>query len=131
MHGIHCALFLVACALPGPVLGQTPVHKCKDAQGNVVYSQLPCKDEIPAKSDESADAKEAEQPEPETPTAPPPRTDGAQRESQSDENRAACRKRYRDAIDEIDAEIRREYTAEKDGEYKQRLLALTRNLREC
>lgn len=46
-------------------------------------------------------------------------------------NRAACQKRYRDAIDAIDLEIRREYSADKADEYKRRLLELTRKLRRC
>ena len=53
------------------------------------------------------------------------------RKPASDDDTAACKQRYRDAIDEIDAEIRLEYTPEKDAEYKQRLLALTRKLRAC
>ena len=112
---------------------QTPIHQCKDADGNVVYSQLPCKDEEPAQQEEempdAADPPVSQSP-PLIPLefAPP---DDAQAASASAEGSAACKKRYRDAIDEIDAEIRREYTPDKDAEYKQRLLALTRALRAC
>ena len=49
----------------------------------------------------------------------------------SESDRLACKKRYRDAIDIIDAEIGREYTADKAEHYKQRLLLLTRKLRQC
>ena len=49
----------------------------------------------------------------------------------SSEQTAACKKRYRDAIDEIDAEILRDYRPEQADRYKQRLLALTRQLRRC
>jgi hypothetical protein len=45
--------------------------------------------------------------------------------------RAECRKRIRDQIDAIDAEIARDFSPDKAKDYKQRLLALTRELREC
>lgn len=111
---------------------QTPIHQCKDADGNVVYSQLPCKDEEPASEKEAPEEVEA----PVIPGATLIPAKGASRsdapsEPASDEETAACKKRYRDAIDAIDAEIRLEYTPEKDAEYKQRLLALTRQLRAC
>ena len=49
----------------------------------------------------------------------------------SSEQTAACKKRYRDAIDEIDAEILRDYRPDQAESYKQRLLVLTRQLRKC
>ena len=44
---------------------------------------------------------------------------------------AECKKRIRDQIDAIDAEIGRDYSPDKADDYKQRLLALTRELRKC
>jgi len=126
-------LLLGACWPAATATAQTPIHQCKDADGNVVYSQLPCKDEEPAQQEEempdAADPPVSQSP-PLIPLefAPP---DDAQAASASAEGSAACKKRYRDAIDEIDAEIRREYTPDKDADYKQRLLALTRALRAC
>ncbi len=125
-------LLLGACWAPAAATAQTPIHQCTDADGNVVYSQLPCKDEEPAKEDAAADAEDE-------PASPVPLMipvevapqNNAPHEPESDKGAAACKKRYRDAIDEIDAEIRREYTPDKDTEYKQRLLALTRALRAC
>jgi hypothetical protein len=49
----------------------------------------------------------------------------------SQAEREACQKPIRDAIDVIDAEIGREYTPEKAEQFKQRLLELTRQLRQC
>ena len=46
-------------------------------------------------------------------------------------DRSVCKKRYRDAIDANDAEIGREYSPDKSEQYKQRLLLLTRKLRQC
>ena len=130
-YGLVMLLAGAGC-LPGVAVAQTPIHRCKDADGGVVYSQLPCKDEAPAEQDAAQDAEdEPESPEPlmvPVVVAPP---DAVQDEAEPDESTAACQKRYRDAIDEIDAEIRREYAPEKDAEYKQRLLALTRKLRAC
>jgi hypothetical protein len=58
-------------------------------------------------------------------------TEPPQEEPELQTNRSACRKRYRDAIDAIDAEIGREYSPDKAEQYKQRLLILTRKLRQC
>ena len=125
-------LLLGACWPAATATAQTPIHQCKDADGNVVYSQLPCKDEEPAQKEETPDEADAplsqEPPLIPAESAPP---EDAQEAPASAEGSAACKKRYRDAIDEIDAEIRREYTPDKDAEYKQRLLALTRALRAC
>ena len=125
-------LLLSAGCLPGAAIAQTPIHQCKDADGGVVYSQLPCKDEEPAAQEAAEDAEEEPtRPEPLTIPVTPRPADDPQDEPGGDENTAACKQRYRYAIDEIDAEIRREYSPEKDAEYKQRLLALTRKLRAC
>lgn len=130
-HGLIFVLLGAGC-VPGAAVAQTPIHQCKDADGGVVYSQLPCKDEEPAGQEAAEDTEDAAaSPEPLTIAATPRPADDPQDEPEADENTAACKKRYRDAIDEIDAEIRREYTPEKDADYKQRLLALTRKLRAC
>lgn len=127
-----CILIFGAGCLPGAAIAQTPIHQCKDADGGIVYSQLPCKDEEPAK--EEAAAHDVDEPVVQAPLRIPAEItppDDTQDEPESDESGAECKKRYRDAIDEIDAEIRREYTPDKDADYKQRLLALTRALRAC
>ena len=128
MRIVLCAICLVA----GVSFAQTPIHQCKDADGGIVYSQLPCKDEQPASDPETVDEADtsASQEAPLIPTEFAP-SDDEKSEPASDDDTAACKQRYRDAIDEIDAEIRLEYTPEKDAEYKQRLLTLTRKLRAC
>lgn len=129
MRNFALILFPIVLCVPGLAFAQTTIHQCKDADGGVVYSQLPCKDEVPAKSDEPEESTEPVQSE--NAVAELPDTDDTHVDERSGERRSACKKRYRDEIDLIDAEIRREYTPEKDAEYKQRLLALTRKLREC
>jgi hypothetical protein len=49
----------------------------------------------------------------------------------SDEEIQTCKKHYRDAIDEIDAEMRRGYGSEQGEAYRQRLRLLTEKLRAC
>ena len=76
--------------------------------------------------DEKAETAQPVSAEPELPV-----TEHSQKEPESEASRAACRKRYRDAIDAIDAEIGRDYSRDKGEQYKQRLLVLTRKLRQC
>lgn len=127
----HFVLIFMTCIAPCTVLAETQIYTCKSKNGGVMYSQLPCRDEVPAKAEEPAESEAIEEPSTTTdiieflpPDTPP--DDAATRES-----RAACKKRYREEIDAIDAEIQREYSKENDGDYKQRLLALTRKLRAC
>jgi hypothetical protein len=49
----------------------------------------------------------------------------------SDEEIQTCKKHYRDAIDEIDAEMRKGYGSEQGEIYRQRLRQLTQQLRAC
>lgn len=124
-------LIIVGFCLLNTANAQTQIHKCTDAEGGVVYSQLPCRPHETIESEKTEPDAKAEsaiqvsgKPERSTDKVPT-----EERELGAD--RAACKKRYRDAIDVIDEEIRREYSADKAEEYKQRLLQLTRKLREC
>ncbi len=133
-YKIGCVLIVASSSFPYTTSAQTEIHKCTGADGGIVYSQLPCVAQAPAKPEktnpDSPELKEeAAPPIPaereltvaETPTEKP----------KSEADRATCKKGYRDAIDLIDAEIGREYSPEKDEQYKQRLLELTRGLRQC
>ena len=129
---------ITGICLLAPVGAQTIIHRCSDADGNIVFSQLPCETE---ESDESEEIDSAAQPE----TAAEVQTevlepDQAEREyvvadgpieSRSEEEVAACKKRYRDAIDAIEAEMAGNFSSENAEQYKERLLALTRQLRQC
>lgn len=110
---------------------QTIIHKCADADGGVVYSQLPCAPQkrVETETPDPDGETETEEPEPATPESPV--SNETQENPESGASREACKKRYRDAIDAIDAEIARDYSAEKGDQYKQRLIALTRKLRQC
>lgn len=112
---------LVVTSLPAT---GTEIYRCTDAEGNVAFLQFPCpaeKVEV-AEADKDANADELTEPSP-APQVPSSRA--------ADEPVEDCKKRYRDQIDEIDAEILIAYSPEESEMYKERLLALTRQLRAC
>lgn len=116
---------------------QADIYKCTDEHGNVAYLQTPCLvkkvEELPTPDDEQAPTDEAvtddelmsSYPEPESPEEPVPSS------RQPGEALADCKKRYRDQIDEVDAEMQTAFSPEQGAVYKQRLLALTKQLRAC
>ena len=124
-------IIIVSSCLLNTANAQTQIHKCTDADGGVVYSQLPC---VPQKSVEPEKTEPNAKAESAIPISE--KQELSSNEIPKEEpglatNRSACKKRYRDAIDAIDAEIGREYTPDKAEQYKQRLLPLTRKLRQC
>ena len=128
---ILLAVFSVACWLSGTATAQTEIHKCTDADGGIVYSQLPCAPEKPAGNDTAEQEEPTQALEPDTFTYELRATESEVQEPKSAEEVAACKKRYRDAIDVIDAEIGRDYSNDQADNYKLRLLELTRQLRQC
>lgn len=131
MREFRFGLIIVGICLLNTAGAQTQIHKCTDADGGVVYSQLPCvshKPVEPEKTEPDAKAETA------TPVAATPElsiTEVPQEAPELKPGRSACKKHYRDAIDAIDAEIGREYSPDKAEHYKERLLFLTRKLRQC
>ena len=117
--------------------GQAEIYKCTDEDGNIMYSQLPCENEKPVgtvsadsnnpSTDDNSEDELTEQEEDEDTEIPV----AAENDSTQSEAVAECKKRYRDAIDEIDAELSRDFQPEQADAYKQRLLELTRKLRQC
>jgi hypothetical protein len=105
---------------------QAEIYKCTDEHGNVAYLQTPCPPEVvtePVTTDDAEDpAAEVEASEDIAEPLPVP---------QADEALEVCRKRYRDQIDAIDAELRASFSPEQAAAYKEKLLALTRQLRAC
>lgn len=128
MHGhvmLSMSLFLLTAAVT-PV-AHADIYKCKDEHGNVAYLQTPCpvqkapdesadENVVDAQADEEEEHSEAEQ-------VPSSRQPG--------EDVDDCKKRYRNQIDEIDAEMRTAFSPEQGVVYKKRLLALTQLLRAC
>ena len=117
-------------------IAQTEIHKCTDADGGIVYTEVPCAFEKSVKSNVVGDGEKTEPKEPiSTESVSTKRELLSQENLQEDPDkeihRAACKKRYRDAIDVIDAEIGKEFTPEKGEQYKKQLLILTSELRNC
>lgn len=128
---VRVCLIVASFCLLDTATAQTEIHKCTGEDGGIVYSQLPCTPKKPVEpekteADEKADIVRPVAAKPELPV-----TEHSQEEPKSEVSPTPCKKQYRDAIDAIDAEIRREYSREKDNQYKQRLLVLTRKLRQC
>jgi hypothetical protein len=131
MREVRTGLIVASLSLLDSATAQTEIHKCTDADGGIVYSQLPCAPQKSVEPEKTEPDEKAETAEQVSAMRESPVTENPQEQPESEANRAACKKRYRDAIDAIDVEIGREYSPEKGEQYKQQLLALTRNLRQC
>ena len=128
---IQLGLVLASSCLLATVTVQAEIYKCTGPDGGIVYSQLPCAFQKALEPEKTEPDEKAETAQPESVEREWPVTEHAQEDPESEASRAACRKHLRDAIDAIDAEIGREYSREKGEQYKQRLLVLTRQLRQC
>jgi hypothetical protein len=119
-------IFLIAALTPA---AHAEIYKCKDEHGNDAYLQTPCPvekpEETPAAHDTDAEIAEPAQDEEVTESSPEP---SSRRPS---EQLNDCKKRYRDQIDEIDAEMLTAFSPEQGVAYKEKLLALTKQLRAC
>ena len=119
-------ILLIAALTPA---AHADIYKCKDEHGNVAYLQTPCPvekpEETPVTDDTDAKIAEPAQDEEVTESLPEP---SSRRPS---EQLNDCKKRYRDQIDEIDAEMQTAFSPEQGAAYKERLLALTKQLRAC
>ena len=134
---------LLLAALSRVLLTLTPaahadIYTCKDEYGNVAYLQTPCPvekaEETPATDDDDARTTEAAQDEEAMEESLlQPRSSALHTPSSRlpDESLDECKKRYRDQIDEIDAEMRNDFSPEQGKAYKTRLMALTKQLRAC
>ena len=126
----------VAPLAPGQgALAQTEIHKCAAKDGSVVYQQLPCADEAAKKENAPPPQTRATEHVPESRDVPrqlrqPPQPGPAdQQRDTADVD--ACRQRYRDAIDRIDAEISNGIPADEIEEYRGRARALSQALSHC
>lgn len=125
--------FLTAALTPA---AHADIYKCKDEHGNVAYLQTPCpakKTEDTPATDDDAQAAEAVQDEDLIQLSPEPQSPEVQTPSSRlpGEPLDVCKKRYRDQIDEIDAEMRTRFSPEQGEAYKERLMTLTKQLRAC
>jgi len=116
---------IVAAVLVG---GQTPdvaaeIYACEGDDGVTSYQDQPCPELKPAAQakDAQADPDPAWEPSPDPETTEPVDADLV----------AACKKRYRDEIDRLDAEIRKGFQAEEREAYREQARALSQQLSRC
>ena len=132
---LRMLMFVAAVALLAPgqrVLAQTEIHKCVGQDGGVIYQQLPCADEAAKKQSVPPPRTTAAQPAPESRDVPRQSPQRRPADQQRDTAAAdACRQRYRDAIDRIDAEISNGIPADEVEEYRGRARALSQALSRC
>lgn len=129
MIRISLLAVIAACSVATTSRAQADIYKCTDDEGNVAYLQLPCPVEVekPAEPVAQTDDAELEQHiEPEYAEPTPPASS-----RQPGELPEACKKRYRDQIDAVEAELFAANLAEQGEAYKERLLALAQQLRAC
>ena len=124
-------LVVVCFCLLNAASAQTEIYKCTDADGGVMYSQLPCAPQKLVEMKKTEPEAEVASPNPVSASEESSIAETPADDAELETDTSACRKRYRDAIDAIDAEIGQEYSPEKAEHYKQRLLLLTRKLRQC
>jgi len=119
-------ILLIAALTPA---AHADIYKCKDEHGNVAYLQTPCPVEKPEEAPvtDDTDAKIAERAQDEEVTESLPEPSSLRPGEQLND----CKKRYRDQIDEIDAEMLTVFSPEQGAAYKESLLALTKQLRAC
>ena len=124
-------------------VAQQEIYRCETDDGSIAFQETPCPepisdaepdtDDAPAEPaagddffdfvnpyDQEAEAIE-EAPSGNAAPLPPPVS----------QDKAECEKITRDAIDAIDLEMRRGYSAEDGERYKAELMKLTRQLRAC
>lgn len=111
-------------------LASSEIHKCVDEDGNVAYQQTPCPAPIESEPLEPIATAEQESP-PETIDESPPEPALIRAELKRPEDTEACKIPLREAIDEIEAEMLRGYSAERGDEFKQELRVLTEAMRAC
>ena len=124
---IWTSLTLLLSSAP---LASSDIHKCVDEDGNVAYQQTPCPEPVESEPLEPVPAAEPEL-TPVTTEEPPEEPDLVRAEMKKPEDVEACKIPLREAIDEIEAEMLRGYSAERGEEFKPELRVLTEAMRSC
>ncbi|MGI9221538.1 MAG: DUF4124 domain-containing protein [Woeseiaceae bacterium] len=126
---------LLALLLSGP-LAASEIHKCVDADGGITFQQTPC----PAPVEEPIPPEASPLPELEEDPVEPDTVveteaalvvDPVAIEQHDPGDVETCKMPFRDAIDEIEAEMLRGYSAEQGEQFKQELHGLTEQMRAC
>lgn len=126
---------LLALLLSGP-LAASEIHKCVDADGGITFQQTPCpppvEEPIPSEATPLPELEE-DPVEPETvaETEAAPVVDSVAMNPPDPGDVETCKMPFRDAIDEVEAEMLRGYSAEQGEQFKQELRGLTEQMRAC
>lgn len=128
MKTLTTVLLLIGAALFSTD-ARAEIHRCTDAEGNMVFSQFPCEEESAAAEEESK-VREVETTEADDTRFSSADVDVAA-SVRDTEAVARCKKPYRDAIDAIEARMLNGYTPDQAEAYKKQLLGLTEGLRRC
>lgn len=131
---------LVLTLAAASAAADTEIHRCLLDDGTIAFQEMPCSERTVDANDvsESEESRVADDDDvfdfvnPFDEPASPPATAEPTRAEPLSQDRAACEKTTRDAIDAIDLEMRETaYTKEQSQEYLAELLALTQQLRGC
>lgn len=106
-----------------PMIARADIYTCTAADGITSYQQTPCADPVDERDDDEEDAAVEERESEAAPIAEPQAPDPGLV--------AACKKRYRDEIDKIDAEMRDGFSPDERENYRERLRALSQQLGQC
>lgn len=127
---------LIFCLLSPLVFAQGVIHKCVDEHGNIAFQDSPCPEAAaapqpdtaaaPAEMDKFPAPERVQEVEPEDVVSYEPVVS-----TRSVEEVEACKEPHRDAIDAIEAEMLRGYSAEQGETFKQELRTLTQAMRAC
>ena len=118
-------------------LAQTEIHKCVDEDGNIAFQQTPCPEPVesepllptpPAEVQEEVPVVAAE---PVAAAEPMPIAEPVSANQPKPAEVEACKMPLREAIDAIEAEMLRGYSADEADGYKQELRGLTEQMRAC
>ena len=101
------------------------IYACEGDDGVMSYQDQPCPE--PTESAKDAGSQPAAEPE-SPPRTPEPRTETSPADP---ELVAACKKRYRDEIDRLFAELQQGIEAEEQDDYRERARALSQQLSRC
>jgi len=141
---MRTALLALLTLVTASVDAQPEIHRCLQEDGTTAFQEMPCPE--PVRDAEDSDTASDGQSDGETVVPADGLSDfvnpfdepeavslpaDAESEGPVSQNRAACEKTNRDAIDTIDFEMRKGYTKEQGERYLSELLVLTKQLRAC
>ncbi len=135
-----CGILLLMTLVGTSVAADGEIHRCVLDDGTIAFQELPCADPVERPEPDAGEADDSDATRSaddggfdfvnpfDEPAAP---VEAAPPEPAS-KDRAECEKAARDAIDEIDQEMRvTSYTPEQGQQYLAELLELTKQLRSC